>query len=298
MVSDFAAAPPVAWAHISWGEPSLVVAILALAVLYLRGWWQLRSELPARFPPARAGAFLAGTGFLLLALASPLDTMADHLLHLHMTQHLLLMMVVPPLILLAWPLAPLLRGLPFELRRSVARLIGRHPVRIAARGLTHPVICWLAFVLVTWVWHLPALYELALHDERWHDVEHVCFLATGLLFWWPVVQPWPSRSRWSRWSSVPYLLLACLQNGIFSAIFVFSDRVIYPSYDGPRPWGLSALADQALAGAIMWIPGSLAMLVPAVVIVYRLLEARSADPAVSAHSSTTSRRMATEIPPR
>jgi cytochrome c oxidase assembly factor CtaG len=262
-------------AHVGWGEPSLVVAILTPAALYGRGWWQLRRELPARFPTSRAAAFLAGTATLLVALASPLDSMADHLLHLHMTQHLLLMLVAPPLLLLAWPTAPLLRGLPFELRRPLVRLLGREPVRAAGVWLTHPVRCWLVFVLVSATWHLPSLYELALHHELWHDVEHACFLAAGLLFWWPVVRPWPSLPRWSRWSIAPYLLLACLYNGILSAVFVFSDRVLYPSYAGPRPWGLSSLADQALAGAIMWIPGSLAMLVPVVVVGYRLLESGS-----------------------
>lgn len=263
-------------AHVGWGAPSLVVAILTPAALYLRGWWKLRRELPARFPPARAAAFLAGTAALLLALASPIDTLADHLLYLHMTQHLLLMLVAAPLILLGWPAAPLLRGLPFELRRPLVRWLGRDTLRGTGRWLTHPVRCWLFFVLVTAAWHLPSLYELALANEVWHDVEHVCFLAAGLLFWWPVVQPWPSLPRWSPWAIAPYLLLACLYNGILSAVFVFSDHLLYPSYAAPRPWGPSPLADQALAGAIMWIPGSLVMLAPVVAIGYRLLETGSA----------------------
>ena len=121
-------------------------------------------------------------------------------------------------------------------------------------------------------WHTPALYELALRSPAWHQVEHACFFVTSLIFWWPVVQPWPSKAQWPRWAMVPYLLIADLQNTALSAILVFSDRVLYPSYSAvPRLFGFSALEDQVAAGSIMWVVGSLAFIVPAIVIAVQCL---------------------------
>ena len=108
----------------------------------------------------------------------------------------------------------------------------------------------------------------------WHQAEHLCFLAAGLLFWFPVVQPWPSLAVWPRWTMIPYLLLADLLNTVLSAFFVFSDRVIYPAYAAaPRLWGIAPLDDQAVAGALMWVPGSLVFLLPVVMIVVESLSA-------------------------
>ncbi len=102
--------------------------------------------------------------------------------------------------------------------------------------------------------------------------EHACFFGTALLFWWPVVQPYPNRPAFSRWYLLPYLFLAGVQGTVLSAIFTFSGRVLYSHYDViPRLWGLSALDDQAIAGAIMWIPGSLAYLIPLALIGTTLL---------------------------
>ena len=132
---------------------------------------------------------------------------------------------------------------------------------------------------VMFAWHIPALYELALRSAAWHQVEHACFFLTSLIFWWPVVQPWPSKLQWPRWAMVPYLLIADLQNTVLSAILVFSDRVLYPSYStAPRLFGFSALEDQAAAGAIMWVMGSLAFIVPAVVIAVQCLSSKAAQP--------------------
>src|SRR4029077_5796578 len=104
-------------------------------------------------------------------------------------------------------------------------------------------------------------------------VQHVCFLNTALLFWWPVVQPWPSRPRWPRWTMLLYLLLADIQNTALAALLMFSERVLYPTYAAvPRLWGILALDDQAAAGAIMWVPGSVIFLIPVGALAMRLLD--------------------------
>src|SRR5260221_680109 len=130
-------------------------------------------------------------------------------------------------------------------------------------------------------WHLPAPYELTLHSDAWHEVEHICFLLSALLFWWPVVQPWPSRPQWPRWTMIPYLLLADIQNTALSAFLSFSDRVLYPTYESvPHFAGMTALNDHNIAGAIMLVPGSIAYLLPAAVIAARYLSPRRVGMAV------------------
>ena len=259
----------------SWTfEPWIIFPLLLVSIIYLRGWWQLHRRLPRRFGGSRLIAFQSGVVTLFLALASPLHELAEKLLQFHMIQHLLLMMVVPPLLLLGAPILPLLRGLPRPaLRYGLRQLFSSRAFKRLARFFTDPLVCLLGFTVSNVAWHVPALYELALRSEFWHAVQHICFFGTGLLFWWPVVQPWPSRSRWPRWTMIPYLLFADIQNTALSAFLIFSERVLYPTYAAvPRLWGISVLDDQAAAGAIMWVPGSVIFLVPVVVLAIRLID--------------------------
>ena len=257
-----------------WSLPPVATITLALSgVVYTRGWWLLRRAGVPFVPPWKAVAFLSGLLTVWIALASPIDAVNELLLSAHMLQHMLLMMVAPPLILLGAPLVPMVRGLPGFVARNVAGPILNWPA--AARighTLTNPVAGLLFMGVVMFAWHLPSLYELALASESWHEVEHATFLVASLIFWWPVVLPWPGRGQWPRWAMVPYLLVADLQNTVLSAILAFSDRVLYPSYaEAPRLFGLSALQDQVAAGAFMWVVGSLAFVVPAIVLTVRCL---------------------------
>ena len=244
-------------------EPVLVAGLGATALVYLRGWRRLRARRPARIGVRHLVAFLGGLGTLFMALASPLDTLSDRLLAVHMAQHIVLLVVTPPLLLLGTPLMPLLFGLPMGRLRV---LLGRLAARIDD-CFGHPLVGLVAMSFATWGWHAPAAFELALHHRAWHVVEHASFLTAGLLFWWPVVRPWPYRRRWPRPAMIPYLLIADLQNTALAAILVFSDRVLYPSYG----LGPGALADQVVAGVLMWVPMSLAYLVPAGVLTTRWL---------------------------
>lgn len=269
---------------LSWSvEPAVVVPVVVAATLYLRGWTKLARRMPERFGARRPVAVVAGLAIVMLALASPLDALGHRLLLAHMIQHLLLMVVAPPLLWMGAPVAPMLLGLPRRLRRSVAIGLASTPVRQLTRALADPRVSWAAFVVAFWAWHVPALFDLALRSDSWHHVEHACFFATALLFWRPVISPWPGRSSWPRWAMVPYLVLAEVQNGMLAAILTFSDRVIYSAYaSAPRPWNLSALEDQAIAGVIMWVPGSLAFLLPVLwLVVTTMAPARREHPAAS-----------------
>jgi len=258
----------------SWSLPWLPVTLLLItAGIYLRGWRLLHRQVPLRFPRWRAVCFLGGLTAIFVSMASPLDTFASFLLISHMAQHLLLTMIAPPLIWLGAPQLPMLRGLPKGFVVTVVTPFILWPVmKKIVHGLTHPVVCWSLFVISNVVWHVPALYELALRSRGWHNVEHASFLGTALLYWWPVVQPWPSRTRWPRWTMIPYLLLADLQNTALAAFLTFQDRVLYSTYEAaPRLFGISALDDQAGAGALMWVPGSLAFIIPAGYIAWQFL---------------------------
>ncbi|HEU5196643.1 MAG TPA: cytochrome c oxidase assembly protein [Methylomirabilota bacterium] len=247
---------------LTWTLPPAVVAPAVVAgALYLRGWTLAASRMPERFGAGRRAAGVAGLAVILVALCSPIDALGHQLLLAHMIQHLLLMMVAPPLLWLGAPVAPLLLGLPLPLRRSVAGALARPAVRRVTHALADPRVAWIAFVVVLWAWHAPALYDRALRSEGWHHAQHVCFLAAGLLFWRPVILAWPARLGWPRWAMIPYVALAELQNSALAAILTFSGRTLYPAYESvPHALSLSPVEDQAIAGVIMWIPGSLPFL--------------------------------------
>ena len=161
-------------------------------------------------------------------------------------------------------------------------LIRSRAIRRCFRGLTHPFLALPLFVSATWLWHIPALYEVALRSTGWHYLQHICFLGTALLFWYPVIRPYPSRPRWSLWLLFPYLILADVQNTVLSALLTFSDHVLYAPYaEMPRLGGLSALDDQSAAGVLMWVPGSLVYLLPLFGIGIRLLSGNAEKPPVA-----------------
>jgi cytochrome c oxidase assembly factor CtaG len=258
----------------SWPfNPTLVVSLVITAAIYLRGWFALHGRAPRRWSGGRLVAFLGGLAALFVALGSPIESFSSLVLSLHMVQHLLLMMVAPPLIWLGAPFFPLFRGLPGPVRADwvapVLRMRGLH--RFFQR-LTHPLAALPLFVGTVWLWHAPTPYDWALRSDAAHYLEHAFFFGAGLLFWFPVIRPYPSRPTWSPWLLFPYLILADVQNTLLSALLTFSDRPLYAYYtELPALAGLSALRDQAAAGVIMWVPGSVAYLVPLFAIGVQLL---------------------------
>jgi cytochrome c oxidase assembly factor CtaG len=262
----------------SWTSPIWVDVTLSLtALVYVRGWLSIRSLLPDVIPFWRLAAFLSGLLSLWMAIGSPLEAFDDVSLAAHMVQHLLLMAVAPPLVLLGAPSLPFLRGLPqWLVRRAVGPVLRWAPVKWLGHFLTNPAICWLAATVALIGWHVPAAFELALRSDAWHDVEHICFLTTSLLFWWPAIQPFPSGSTWTRWFIPLYLFLGTLPGGALGAFLTFCDRVLYPSYAAaPRVFGVSPLEDQVIAGALMWVFGTFVYTVPAIAITLQLLSPQS-----------------------
>jgi putative membrane protein len=273
-----------------WSLPvGVTVAIALTGLVYLRGWLALRKTRPGQFTMSRLLSFLAGLACLWLAIGSPLDAFADVLLSAHMIEHLILMSVVPPLVLLGFPVVPLLRGLPRVVRISVAGpLLRIKALRRLGHELVRTRVAWLLMNGAFLGWHVPAAYDFALEHEGWHDFEHICFLGTSLLFWWCIVRPWPSSQRLQSWSLLLYLLGADVVNTGLSAFLSFCNRTVYPFYVvHANPFGIDPLTDQILGAVIMWVFGSLAFLIPAAAIAFLLLEPgrhRKGLTAVSARS--------------
>ena len=263
----------------SWSAPLVVDLLLSLtALVYALGWFRLRSAFPGLISSRRLAAFFSGILFVWVAIGSPLNAFDDLSLTVHMVQHLLLMAVAPPLILLGAPALPLLHGLPgWMARGAVAPLLRWGPVKWLGHFVTRLAIAWLVAALALIVWHIPAVFELALHLQLVHELEHACFFGAGLVFWWPVVQPWPSVATAPRWIIPLYLFCATLPCDALSGFLVFCDRVVYSTYlTAPRVLGISPLQDQVCAAALMWVCTTIIFLVPAVVVTVQFLAPQGA----------------------
>ena len=283
-------------AHATIGVPA-TFAVALVGLVYVRGWMHVRRAFPKTRSPWELGAFLLAVLSLWIAVGSPLTALHHQFLSVHMVQHVLLMAVVPPLALIGAPVPPLLYGIPWGgMRRAATQFLRCRPVQWLRRVLMHPTVCWLAPTVALIGWHVPAMFELGLRSRWWHDAQAVSFLATGLLFWAPVVGsstrftgpaagvlsagPLPAGSLQdsksdrllARWLLPLYLFTATLPCDALSAFLVFCGRVVYPAYLGaPRLWNISPLGDQECAGAFMWVSITFLYLVPAVLITIRLL---------------------------
>jgi len=242
--------------------------VILVALIYLRGWLRLRRLDLDRVQAWRAGAFSLGLFFIWLAIGSPLSALDHESLTAHMVQHLLLMTLAPPLILLG-TIRTLVYGLPPRLVQVVGRLLQSAGAQHVLRAVTHPAICWLGAASTLVAWHIPTLFALGLRSQVWHGIEQATFLGTGLLFWRPVVQP---SSTSLKWPILLYLFLATLPCDILSGFLVFCDRVVYPVFlFSPQSFGLSALQDQQCAGALMWTCVTIVYLIAAAIVAARLL---------------------------
>jgi cytochrome c oxidase assembly factor CtaG len=240
-------------------RPEVAAPLLLAASAYAIGWWRLRRR-GGSVPGTRVAAYASGLLSLVVALSAPLDHAAHASFAAHMAQHLLLIVAAAPLLLLADPFSALLWALPWRLRTATGRLLrSGTPLRRLGCGLTLMTVAWLAHVVTIWLWHLPGPYDAAVADRLVHDLEHLAFLGTAVLFWWPIVQPAPRlRARSTDGARVGYLVLAALQGGFLGLLLTLSPEAWYRSY--------ASTADQSLGGLIMWgVGGAIDMLVVLIV---------------------------------
>jgi cytochrome c oxidase assembly factor CtaG len=266
--------------------------LLFTALVYLRGWFSLRSNRVKPGSVYRVFSFLIGLFLIWVAMASPIAALDHELLTVHMLQHLLLMTLAPPLIWLAAPVGPVLAGLPHRVVESVVGLLWEpRAAKRFAEAVGNPKFAWLAACAALLGWHLPRFFALGMQSEGWHLFEHLSFLATGLLFWWPVVQPSAGAPRQDL-SMILYLFFATLPCDILSGFLVFSERVAYPMYfSSSNQLGFSPLVDQQCAAALMWTCVTVVYLVAGAILTMHLLSPH----ALSQVGSVEAKLRATEI---
>jgi putative membrane protein len=258
--------------HAAFESLWVSVPLILAALIYVRGWVRVRRLDLDTIESWRGASFVLGVFFIWLAAASPIAALDHKLLTVHMVQHLLLMTVAPPLIWFGGPMKPLLQGLPQGFGNVMSHFFRSSPIPRLGRAMAHPVVCWLAAAGTLVGWHVPSLFAVGMRSELWHTIEQVSFLASGLLFWWPVMKPGQGASNGSEWPILLYLFLATLPCDILSGFLVFCDRVVYPAYfSSARLIGFSALEDQQCAGALMWTCVTVVYLIAGTVFAARLL---------------------------
>jgi cytochrome c oxidase assembly factor CtaG len=262
---------------VDWTNWSLDPSLAYVAVAGLAYWiGGRRMRVGSRVPrePLRTVAFVAGLATIVLALDSPIDAYADDLFWVHMTQHILLLTVAPPLILLGRPWPRMWCALPLEERTRIGRAVALSRWAKPLRMLARPLPAWLLFNLTIVLWHVPAAYNATLDYGALHTLEHAMFFFIGLLFWARVIDPGPLRPRLIWPARVAYVTGAMVVGWMLAITLVVVPHPLYGHYAAlaSRPGGITALTDQQIAGGMMWVPGSLAYGITILIGFYRWLE--------------------------
>ncbi|MBV9173097.1 MAG: cytochrome c oxidase assembly protein [Chloroflexi bacterium] len=256
-------------------EPSAVVGVLVGAWLYgsgVRTLWR-RAGRGHVVKPWQVVCFALGLLAILVALESPIDSLSDQLFAVHMVQHLLLILIAGPLLVIGAPLAPMLWALPRDSRAPVGAVVRRLVVAAPVALAVHSIALW--------IWHVPPLYEAAINSRGIHVLEHLCFLVTSALFWWSILHP--GRNGYALGGV--YVLVLSVQSMLLGALLTFSSGAWYTSHLATTAaWGLSPLEDQQLAGLIMWVPGGVVYLVCALVLFGVWLKQPADTPAPAIHT--------------
>ena len=258
LVLDPYVSPKIAWTF----EPSVLIGVAALAILYLLAWRRGRSTGSPHKPGfGRMALFFCGLLLILAALVSPIDELGDQLLVMHMLQHIILLDLVPIALIL---------GVNKVLLRPVTRRL--NTVERRAGYLAHPAFAVAAYVGFMWAWHIPALYDAALSNTTVHAFEHVCFVAAGTLYWWHILSPIRGRMRLGGLGPITYMASTKLLVGLLGIVLAFAPASFYPFYaHHPHYWGLSPTEDQSMAGLEMALEQSIVMGIALVYVFVQML---------------------------
>jgi putative membrane protein len=241
-----AVVPKIAWSF----EPSVLLGVAALAVLYVKGWRRARTAHEPHPPGVgRLVLFFSGLLAILAALVSPVDQLGEQLMVMHMLQHILLLDIAPILLIL---------GLTKVLLRPVTRRLTA--IERRAGYFAHPAFAVFAYAGFMWLWHIPAMYDTALRNPSVHALEHICFAVAGTLYWWHLISPIRGRMRLGGLGPISYMVSTKLLVGILGIALAFAPTSIYPFYRHlPSFWGLTHTEDQNMAGLEMALEQSIVM---------------------------------------
>lgn len=235
----------------------LTIGLTVSALIYGCGLYRLWRKAGVGQGVSRRQAISYAGGWLTIfvALVSPVDALSSELFAVHMIQHLLLILVAAPLIVLGAPLFVALFALPSPARKKLAGQFVRESFWRSSWDLvSQPLLVWSAFFATLWLWHVPGLYEAALRDQVVHDVQHLAFMTAACLTWWILLNPM-GRLKLSRGAGVLYLFTTSLHAGALGVLLTLSPDGWYAHYEETTAaWGLTVLQDQQLAGIIMWMP--------------------------------------------
>jgi putative membrane protein len=280
-----ALATPGLW---DWSFNPPLVMVAALAILYWGG--SRRTVTPRRTQTEqrwRDFCFYACLAVLAIALCSPIDALSEKLFWAHMVQHVLLLVVAPPLMILARPWVRLWRSLPLGTRRSLGRSLAlgerMAPVRWTIRTLGSPLASFVLFSLVLLAWHLPFMFDATLHYGTLHALEHTLFFGTAVMLWKQVIYSPPLHASLGAPQRVGYVVGAMIVSWTLAVVLAVSPHPLYSVYahEVTRPGGISALADQQIAAGIMWVPGSITFVIVIFVYVHRWLTPPAIQPRTS-----------------
>jgi putative membrane protein len=256
-----AARPDAASVLLGWDfEPAVILPLLAIAIW----WWRVLGSIDRNHPdhpvPARQRwPFFLGLLAIAVALQSGIARYDTTLFSVHMVQHLLLTLVAPPLLALGAPITQLLRASSPRTRQRFI-LPALHSRVVSVIG--HPLVAWIVFTAVMWGTHFSPIFNASLEDPLTHDVEHIVYLAAGLLFWWPLIGLDPAPHRMSYPARIGYVFMQMPQNSFLAMAVLFASSPLYPHYATlGSPYGIDALADQRLAAGIMWFLGDVIFLI-------------------------------------
>ena len=257
-----------------WDVELWVVALLLLSAgLYARGVWRLWAGAGwgRGIGAAPVISFAGGWLALVVALASPLDTLGGRLFSAHMLQHELMMVVAAPLLVMGRPLAAWTWAFGAERRRRIGRVVQTRWLAAMWSALTDPVVAWCLHASVLWAWHVPALFSATLRHEWVHILQHSSFLISALFFWWTTLGHDPRSGR-GQAVAVAALFTTMLHTGALGALLSLAPSPWYPPYiETTAALGLDPLEDQQLGGLVMWVPSGLAYVVAAIGLLGRML---------------------------
>jgi cytochrome c oxidase assembly factor CtaG len=253
--------PDLSWTF----SPGVLLGSALVAGAYVSRWRRVRrgssSRAAAEAPAWRLACFLAAVALGLVALISPVDSLAGQLFFMHMVQHMLLLDVVPILAIVGFTKV-ILR--PFT--RAIAEIERR------AGALAHPAFAVVLYVGVIWAWHIPAAYDLAVRHSGVHALEHLSFVLAGSLYWWHLLSPIRARRRLHGMGPVVYMASTKVLVGVLGMGLAFAPSALYPYYVHlGRVWGISAGDDQSIAGLVMAVEQSIVMGIALVVLFVRAL---------------------------
>ena len=262
--------PLTNFSWVSWSvHPSTVIGIAALGAVYI--WRAKQASAGETVSPWRKLSFFSSLFVIFASLNGPIHDLSDtYLFSAHMVQHLFLTMLMPPL---------MIAGIPGWMLRP---LIQRPVIGAIARKLTKPVVCFVIFNLTIAVWHIPFFYNSAMDNHNIHIFEHLMFMASAVMMWWPLASQLPELPRLSYPGQMLYSFLMTIPMSIVAVYITMADNILYPAYSSaPRITGLTPADDQLLGGLIMWIPGGLIFMIIMTVVFFRWAQ-RGEDDAASA----------------